>query len=115
MKQAGVVIGAAVLVVAIAVGGWVGGWWLREEATNRTTAIANDSLARQSALVDSVLDRHRTALDIDVQLSTATPDQAAALHAQRTAVVNQFCDDYVQLTGRMTVPSSIDTFAAQEC
>lgn len=115
MKNALYALGALVAVAAICVGGYLGGWWLQEDATNRTTGIANESLARQQARVDEVLDKAETIADIDVQVSQVTPDQAEPLLAQRAAVVDQFCDAYGGLTGRLTVPASIDTLYAQEC
>lgn len=119
MKQVLAVIGgliaATVLIVAIAIGGQELGLWMEEKQTNRRTDIANDSLARQQALLDSTQDKYRTATDIDVQLSTATPEQAKPLRAQRKAVVSQFCDDYVLLTNNLTIPTNMASFASQEC
>lgn len=109
------VIGGLLLTVLLAVGGWQLGWWMNESGTNRRARINNDSYARQSALVDDVLDKHRTALDIDVQLATATPAQAAPLRAQRIAVVAQFCDSFGQIKPTVTVPASVASFASQEC
>lgn len=113
-------IGAVILVIAIFVGIAIGGQhlglWMEEKATNKRTDIANDSLARQQAVLDNVQDKYRTAVDIDVQLSTATPEQAEVLSAQRKAVVVQFCDDFAILNpDKFTVPTNVANFAAQEC
>ena len=62
-------IGGTILVIVLAVAAWQGGWWLKEESTNRTTGIANESLARQQARVDEVLDKAGTIAEIDVQIS----------------------------------------------
>ncbi len=113
-KILAVVVGVALL-VGLAVGGWQLGWWLKEESTNRTTGIANESLARQQARVDEVLDKAETIADIDVQLVQVTPEQAEVIEAQRAAVVEQFCDAYGGLTGRLTVPTSVDVLASEEC
>jgi hypothetical protein len=108
-------IGAALLTVLVVVGGYQLGWWLQEQGVNRTTGIANDSLARQQALVDTVLDKAETITDIDVQLTQVSPDQADVLEAQRIAVLDQFCNAYGGLTGRLTVPVSVDSLYMQEC
>lgn len=110
-----VALAGVVLAVAVAIGGWQLGWWMNEESVNRTARISNDSYARQSALVDDVLDKHRTALDIDVQITTATPEQASVLRAQRIAVVAQLCDSFGQIKTAVTVPTSVAAFASQEC
>ncbi len=107
-------IGAILLVVVITVGGYLGGWWLNENAVNRQGRINNKSFARQNALREDALDKKRTALDIDVQLTQATPEQSQALRAQRVAVISQFCDDVAQMTGAQ-IPDTIATFANQEC
>lgn len=114
-KNVLITIVGVLLLVGLAIGGWQLGWWMEQESTNRRTGIANESLARQQARVDEVLDTSRTIADIDVQLATVTEEQAAALSAQRQAVVNQFCDAYSGLTGRLTVPQSAITLNAQEC
>ena len=88
---------------------------MEEETTNRRARIDNDSYARQSSLVEDVLDKHRTALDIDVQITTATPEQAAVLRAQRIAVVAQFCDAFGQINQTVTVAPTVAAFADQEC
>ena len=108
-------LGVVILIVAIAIGGWQLKWWLAEETTNRTTGIANESLARQQARVDETLDKAATIADIDVQISLVTPEQATVLVAQRRAVVSQFCDAYGGLTDRLTVPTSVVTLSQQEC
>lgn len=106
------VLGTVLLVAALAVGGWQLGWWLNEESTNRTTGIANDSLARQQALLEDATDKAADIRNIDVQLETAPSD---AISAQRVAIVDQFCQSYGGLTGRLQVPASVDALAAQEC
>jgi uncharacterized protein YgfB (UPF0149 family) len=103
------------LLVLLAIGGWQLGWWMKEESTNRNTGIANESLARQQARVDEVLDKAETLADIDVQIALVTPEQAKPILAQRAAVVEQFCNAYGGLTGRLTVPASIDALASEEC
>lgn len=111
----GAVLLGLLVVAALAVGGWKLGWWMQEESTNRRTSIANDSLARQQALVDEVTDKAADLRRIDVQVTTATPEQAAALNAQRAAIVDQFCSAYGGLTNRITVSASVAALASQEC
>lgn len=118
MSTAGKVLSvlvAVILIVGLAVGGWHLGWWLKEESTNRTTSIAEDSLARQQALIEDATDKAADIRRIDVQVATATPEQSKTLEAQRIAIVDQFCFSYGGLTGRLSVPASVDALAAQEC
>ncbi len=103
--------------IAVAIGGWLGGWWLNEDATNRRTGIANDSLARQQALVDEVTDKAADIADLDTEIAREPEgsDLADRLGAQRAAIIDQFCQSYGSLTGRLTYPASVDALAAQEC
>lgn len=111
----GAVLLGLLIIVGLAVGGWKLGWWMEEETTNRRTSIANDSLARQQALVDEVTDKAADLRRIDVQVTTATPEQSAALSAQRVAIVDQFCAAYGGLTDRITISASVAALASQEC
>lgn len=112
MRTFGAVMAGLLVVAAVAAGGWQLGWWMERESTNRRTSIANDSLARQQALADEATDKAADLRRIDVQMTEAP---SAAIRAQRVAVVDQFCAAYGGLTGRLTVPASVDALAAQEC
>lgn len=115
MRTALGTIAAIIVIVAIIVGGYLGGWWLREDAINRDSAINNDSYARQTALQEELIDKYGTVADIDVQLTTATDEQAGPLRAQRTAVLNQFCLAYSQYTGTVSLPDTVYAYAEREC
>lgn len=110
-----VVIAVIVLVVGLAVGGYVGGWWLKADSTNRTTEIFNDSDQRQQALVNQAGDLVADINDIDVQITTATPETKAALQAQRKAVVTQFCETIGGVNDTVTVPATTSAAQAKEC
>lgn len=106
----------ALLVVAALVGLYFLGWFLKEQAVNRTTAINNDSLARQSALVNEVTDLHTQITDLDVTLAgELTGSQKNAVLTNRAALVNNLCDRYGQMTDKVTISPSIDAFASKEC
>lgn len=114
MKTSIVVVAAAALLVAVVSVGYLGGWWLQKDATDRSGSITNRSFARQNALREDALDKQRTALDIDVQLNSATEEQKPALRAQRTAVVSQFCNDVSQMVAAQITPMQRG-FATEEC
>lgn len=96
-------IGGVALVCAIGVGGYVGGWWIREDSVNRQARINQDSYSRQNALVEQVLD------DIAEAQGPAIPNP------QRLALIDQVCDSASKLTGSIELPRSAQTFIAQEC
>lgn len=100
---------------AVLVGLYQGGWWLKEDAVNRTSSINNDSYARQTALQEELIDKYRTVSDIDVQLTTATAEQEPALKAQRQAVLNQFCLAHAQFTNTTTIPDYVLDYADRNC
>lgn len=110
-----VAIGVIAIGAVVVVGGYNLGWWLREDATNRSAEIRNDSFARQSALQAELIDLNRDIANINVQITTANPDQARVLGAQRQAIVVQFCDAYGQITDSVNIPQSVISLATQEC
>jgi aminoglycoside phosphotransferase (APT) family kinase protein len=106
---------AALIVVALAVAVWKGGWWVERESTNKRTAIANDSLARQQSLLDESVDTLADIRAIDAQVQFATPEQAKPLRAQRAALVTKFCKAAGGFTTRLTIPDAVSGFASEEC
>jgi hypothetical protein len=95
---------------------WFGGWWLREESVNRSSEINNDSYARQTALVEEVIDLHTQIADLDVKAAgDVTDEQKTLILTQRAALVTNLCSAYDQTTDTVTIPSDIHAFAAQEC
>ena len=93
----------AVLIVVIGVGGYLGGWWLREDAVNRTAQINNDSYNRQNALVEQILDDITEAQDPSI------------VSGQRIAIVSQICDSAGKLTGAISLSFSTEQFISEEC
>lgn len=115
-SQIGLGILAVLLVGGFLVASYLGGWWLREDAVNRTSQINNDSYARQSALAEEVIDLHTQVADLDVRLAgDVTDSQATLINTQRAALVVNLCETYDQTTGTTTLPNDIHSFAAQEC
>lgn len=97
-----IVLGVILLAV-VSVGGYLLGWWIKEDSTNRTSRIKQQSYARQEALVDQILD------DIAEAQDPAIPD------AQRAAIVSQICASAAKVTGSIALPITATTFIAQEC
>jgi hypothetical protein len=108
------VIGAVLLVVALAIAGWQLNWFVAKKNVNRQTGIDNSSTARQSALQQDILTNIATVRSIDVQIAQA-PDDAPELKAQRVAIVSQVCDDNAKSTHVMTLDPASESFTQQEC
>ena len=115
MKIFGLVVLVIVVVAAFSVVAWQGGWWLREESVNRSAEIREDSFARQTALLGEVIDLNRDVANIDVQLLSATTEQAPVLRAQRKAIVNQMCDSSIRLNDRTNIPNGVQNTLRVEC
>lgn len=98
-----VAIVGIVLIVLVVVGGYLGSWWLKENAVNRDAAIANNGYNRQTALVASILD------DIKEVEGPNVPAN------QRKAIVAQICDNAAQLTGSVTLGYNAQNFISTEC
>ncbi len=97
------VILAIVLIIGISIGGYMLGWWIKEDTVNRTAQINQDSYGRQVALVDQINDDIREASDPDIP------------KAQRQAIVNQICESAGFLTGKVQVSAPAANFIATEC
>lgn len=115
MKGIASAVGAAILIAAVLVGGYLGGWWLQEDAVDREAGIRERTFARQTALQAEVQDLYRDVRDIDVQITYANDEQDAALKAQRKAIVIKLCDAYGRMTATVTIPDDIRAFAGKEC
>jgi type II secretory pathway component PulM len=96
-------IGGLLLCVAIVIGGWQLGWWLKDETVNRNAQILQDSYGRQNALVEQVLDDIR-----EVEAGNLPPQQVIAITAQ-------ICDSTAKLTGTIQLPQSAVAFTARNC
>lgn len=107
---------AAVLVAGFLVASYLGGWWLREDAVNRTSQINNDSYARQSALADEIIDLHSQVTDLDVRAAgDVTATQKELILTQRAALIENLCTSHGQMIEINNIPADIHAFAAQEC
>lgn len=104
MSKSKVLIGAATAfaVVVLAVGLYLGGWWLRKDTTDRRVGITNRNVGTQTAWHDEAIDL--------INQGALLPDNAP----QAEALERQACE----LIGRLTVTHLDDTlagFQAQEC
>jgi len=103
LKTTLAVIGIVVTVVVVAVGIYLGSWWLVRDTTNRDAEVRQQTYGRQNALVEAILD------DIREAEAPATPPE------QRVAIVNIVCDNAGTLTGSIELPRHAQTFINQEC
>ncbi len=114
-RTAVAVIVGLVLAIGVLAGGYQLGWWLKEDRVNRTTDIANDSVARQSALQDELITLNQEIADIEVQIGNAGPDQAQRLRAQVDAMQEQFCTAFGKFNHTMEIPTGVSIRAQEEC
>jgi hypothetical protein len=106
---------SVVALVLITVGGYLGGWWLKEDSTNRNTEIQDSSYGRQTALVDEVLDSANEVARIDVAIASADTATQEAYLSQRAAIVLTMCDSAAKLTGKVPLSASAESLIFQEC
>ena len=102
LASAGAVIASIVLVVAVSVGLFFLGWWIKDYATNRNAEIRQDSYGRQDALVAQILD------DIAEAEGNIPPNQ-------RIAVIDGICDSAAKLTGSIELPYNARAFIKENC
>lgn len=89
------------VVVAVAVALYVGGWWLHEDSTNRGARINRRSYEVQKSYLDKARDY---IVDADADGVTS---------GQRINIVRRACDLINDLT--IEVPSDVANFAGKEC
>jgi hypothetical protein len=115
-RPVGKIILISLLVVAGLVGLYFLGWFLKEQAVNRTSQINNDSYARQSALVEEIIDTHSQVTDLDVRVAgDVTAEQKTLILTQRAALVTELCAAHGQVVHINNIPANIHSFATQEC
>lgn len=102
-KTTAAVFVVLVVVIALIIGGWQLGWWLKENSVNRNTKINQDSYGRQVAIADSILD------------DVAEVQQAGLPDSQRAAIIAQICQNAVMLTGKVPIGNNAEAFIAKEC
>lgn len=103
MKNASQAVAATILAIALVVGLFFLGFWIKSYSTNRDAQILQQTYGRQNALVEQILD------DIKDANTPAIPA------GQRIAIVDQICDAAAKLTGSIALPQSAQTFIFTEC
>jgi hypothetical protein len=84
---------ALLLVVAIVVGGWLGGWWLKGANTDRQTNIDRRNNGTQLTYINKVSSNMEEIARIDTQMnSPATAlEEKSSLLGQKIAIVSSTC------------------------
>lgn len=118
MSKATIVLASilgVILLVAIAIGGYLGGWWLKEDSVNRTQNIRRGSFEYQETRRDEIVRQAATLTDLDVTL--ANPDlnaeQKGAIRAQREAARTQLCNIASDISG--DVSPDVASIVNEEC
>ena len=102
LRNIGGAILGLILVGAIVVGLFLGGWWIKEYAVNRDAQIYQDGFGRQNALIEQILD----------DIGEAEGDIPAN---QRVAVIDGICDSAAKLTGSIQLPYNAQRFIQENC
>jgi len=96
------VIVAIALVVALAIGGYKLGWWLKEDGTNRQTVIDRQSTAFITSRIEKVRD--------DILELASVPEGP-----QKANMTASVCAAIADIDMTIVVPSDVATFAARNC
>lgn len=102
----------AIVFVLVVVGGYLGGWWLKTDTTNRTSKLNRKSFEQQTTYRDEMIRRISDVQSIDVQIAQS-PELRPQLEAQRRAVVNIVCRDNTHIQGGLD--NSTAAFVSKEC
>ena len=112
MKVALAAVGAAIVFVLVVVGGYLGGWWLQTDTTNRTSKLNRKSFERQATYRDEMVRKISDVETIDLQI-VQSPELAPQLQAQRLAVVHIICRDNTYIQGGLDTDTA--AFVGKEC
>lgn len=105
-------IAVAVLVVAVIVGGYLGGWWLNKDINNRQAHLNRTTFEQQTTYRDEMIRKIEDVRSIDAQIAE-NPDNAAELRAQRQAIVAIVCRDNTHINGGLDNDTA--SFVQEEC
>jgi len=114
MKATLITIGAILLIVAITVGGWLGGWWLRGENTNRQANVDRQNYGSQLAYITKVQTTATEVASIETQLANPelTAEQKDGLKNQKAALINQGCKKATLIVNK---PEDVTDFVTIYC
>ncbi len=114
-KSVFVTIAGLVIVVAIVIGGYLLGWWLKGDAINREGEIRRDSFEVQETARDEIL--RQSVLIEQIEVDIANPEisdaQLKALTGQRKAAEVQLCNVASDITGSVT--PAVDRVITRYC
>lgn len=102
IKNVASIILVTIVSVAVIIGLFLGGWWLKEYAVNRNAEINQDTFGRQNALIEQILD------DIGEAEGNIPPNQ-------RIAIIDGVCDSAAKLTGTIELPFNAQRFVQENC
>lgn len=102
MKNALAGIAVVAIVILVTVGGYLGGWWLQEDAVNRQTNIDRQSTAFVTSRIEKIRD------DI-VELESISDSP------QKVNITKSVCAAYYDIDAVSVVPTDVATFAARNC
>jgi hypothetical protein len=92
-KITGIVAGAVVVVVLLAVGGWQLGWWLKTSAVNHNAQIFRNSYGAQSSSEQEAQNLVSQVNQINVRIAdpSISASEVLALRAQEASIITQTC------------------------
>jgi hypothetical protein len=107
-------VGVIILIALITVAGYLGGWWLQSDVTNRQAHIDRQNYGSQLAYVNKVSDNMAEIASIDTQVLSPSLDAGtkAGLNAQKVAIVNTTCKTYHLI---VDPPADEASWAAGHC
>lgn len=107
-------LGVALVVFGVCVGGWFLYWGLKSSSVNHNAALYQQSYGAQSAYVEEAHNLIAQLYTIDVQIASpgVTQAESEALTAQKAALTTQTCGIVHNITNP---PADELSFAATNC
>lgn len=108
------VLGGVLVLVAVSIGGWYLHWHLAQANANRQSHLNRSQFGYQQTLREQITNNIATISGIDVQVTEADANTAAALKAQEAAITQMICQEATQVSGD-PLPLNQSQFVQTHC
>jgi hypothetical protein len=111
-RWSGIAAIALVLLAALIIGGWQAGWWFAGQDATRQAHLIQNGVSNQESQEAQLTANIASVLSITAQMTQASGQQLADLHAQRLGIAAVACQNAAQVTA---VPPDQAGWVSQNC
>lgn len=115
LKAIGAFVVLIVVIAAIILGGWLAGWWFKQQNVEKESDVFRDSYANQERLREDALDKISSVQSLEVKVSELSASEEvlkAQLEAQGVSIIRIACNDIHQINDPEPM---LEEFSAIHC